>query len=156
MILPQSWFSDFMAPTSTQFRCSICEREHDFAPFLDVNISFALSLGAWNSDASNFPSSSMSATIVSPFQFLPQPMRIRGIFLVRLSYRNWWSLDWSFVEVERCSIVAPNGIIGPLNDSFSKSPFKKSFPIRQEFLDISQIAIAYHKISPPSCIQSWW
>ena len=35
------------------------------SPFLDVIVSFALSLRAWISDASNFPNSSMCATKIS-------------------------------------------------------------------------------------------
>ena len=63
------------------------------SPFLEVNISFALSLRAWISDASRFPSSSISATQMSPFQSLPatnaHPRNIHG----RTFLPNWWSLD---------------------------------------------------------------
>ena len=41
-----------------------------FPPLIGVNTSFALSLRAWNSDASISSNSSMSATIMSPFQIL--------------------------------------------------------------------------------------
>ena len=39
--------------------------------FWGDNTSFALSLQAWISDASIFSNSSMSATMMSPFQILP-------------------------------------------------------------------------------------
>ena len=38
---------------------------------------------------------------------------------------------------------------------FSKSSFKRSFPVCQVVLDISLIATAFHRISPPFFIQSW-
>ena len=47
------------------------------SPFFGVIISFALSLRAWISDASQFSSSSMSATKISPFQSLPQTVHIQ-------------------------------------------------------------------------------
>ena len=40
------------------------------SPVIGVNTSFALSLQAWSSDASTSSKSSMSATIMSPFQIL--------------------------------------------------------------------------------------
>ena len=45
------------------------------SPFLDVIISFASSLRSWVSDGSSFPSSSTSATKISPFQIPPAPHR---------------------------------------------------------------------------------
>ena len=42
----------------------------NFSPLIDVNTSFALSLLPWISDASICSNSSMSATIMSPFQIL--------------------------------------------------------------------------------------
>ena len=38
---------------------------------------------------------------------------------------------------------------------FSESPFIKSLPVRYEVLNVSQIAMAFHGIGPPSLIQSW-
>ena len=38
---------------------------------------------------------------------------------------------------------------------FSKTSLAWSFPIRQEILDMSQIAMAFHRIGPPPFIQSW-
>ena len=81
-------------------------------------------------------------------------MHIQGIFHEKLSYhidgaltglffcrnrvifyygakRNHWSLDW-----------------------FSKSPFILCFPILQEVLDITQVAVTFHRISPPFFIQA--
>ena len=43
----------------------------NLSPFIGVNSSFALSLLAWISDASVSSNSSMSATVMSPFQILP-------------------------------------------------------------------------------------
>ena len=48
------------------------------------------------------------------------------------SKRNYWPFEW-----------------------FSKSPFIRSFPVCQEILDILQIVLAFHRISPPIFIQSW-
>ena len=46
--------------------------------------------------------------------------------------------------------MAPKGIIGPLNFS----PNRLSYGFSRLVLDISQIAIAFHRISPPSFICS--
>ena len=53
-----------------------------------VNTAFALSLGAWISDASMFSSSSMSATGCLLSKFHTRSIRIRGIFQVKLSCRT--------------------------------------------------------------------
>ena len=60
---------------------------------------------------------------------------------------NWWSLDWSRVEIDWYSTIAPKGIIGRLNHS----PNRLSHgvvPTTRRSWDISQIAIAFH------CIES--
>ena len=61
------------------------------------------------------PNSSMSATTMSPFQFLPayntQPRNIPG----KTSRPNWCSRDRSLAEIGWYSTIAPNGITGPLN-----------------------------------------
>ena len=60
---------------------------------------------------------------------------------------NWWSLAWSLAEIGWYSIIAPKGIVGPVNGWFSDSSFVG--PVCQEVLDMSQITIAFHGISPP-------
>ena len=113
----------------------------NFSPFLDVNISSALSLRAWISDASNCPSSSISATNaysrnISGKTFLP----------------NSWSLDWSFTEIGNYSTK-----FSERNDQslkwFSKSSLTKCSSICKEVLD-SQMATAFHRISPPLFVQA--
>ena len=69
------------------------------SPFLDVNISFALSIRAWISEASNLPSSSISATIISPYQILPATNAYSRNFSGKTFLPNWWSLHWSLAEV---------------------------------------------------------
>ena len=89
-------FSSLQENTSSELILGL--HDHSFAlpsasgnmknsPFLDVNISFALSIRAWISEASNLPRSSISATIIYLTRFSPQPMHTRGIFLVRISYQ---------------------------------------------------------------------
>ena len=48
-----------------------------FSPCWGVNTSFALSLLAWNSDASIFSKSSMSATKMCPLQIHPRKIHNR-------------------------------------------------------------------------------
>ena len=82
-ILPQSRLWNFMI-FSMQFCRAVCCWEDDFLPFLDVIISFALSLRAWISDVSKHSSSSMSATKMSPFQ-----IRVRSPGHVNKFQWNW-------------------------------------------------------------------
>ena len=85
-----------------------------FPPLCSVITSFALSLRVWSSDASISCNSSMSATIMSPFQIHSTcnayPRNIPG----KTQAPNWCSLDWSFAEIGWYSTVAPNGINAPL------------------------------------------
>ena len=53
-----------------------------------VNTSCALSLRVWIFDTSEFSSSSMSATKVSPFLTPPHTMHILGIFEETLSHQT--------------------------------------------------------------------
>ena len=53
---------------SNEFYSSICDWGNEFFIFFGNTTSFALSLFAWISDASIFSSSSMSATLKSPFE----------------------------------------------------------------------------------------
>ena len=66
-------------------------------PFSLVNItSFALSLFAQISNASIVSSSSMSATIMSPFQIPPAYRAYPRNNPGKTFFPNWWILDWSF------------------------------------------------------------
>ena len=76
------------------------------SPFCGVKTSFSLILRGWISDASIFPSSSRSATRISPFQIRQRSAHIRGIFLVARSWRNR-------IIFNHC----PKGITGPLSGS---------------------------------------
>ena len=143
---PWSGFSEFVV-SSWQFCCTICYREK-YSLVCGVNTSFAVILGGWISDASMFSNSSMSATSISPLQN---------------NHRDWcisdeYSCQNCLAElVKPCLVSCRNRII--FNHCtkrkfstfkwFSESPFIRSFPICQEVLDISHIAIAFHRISPP-------
>ena len=91
----------------------------------------------------SFPTPQGLQPVCHPSKFLPRIMRIRRKNQVRLSSnwsvilsqwttRNYWSFRW-----------------------FSKTPFVRSFPIRQEICDVSQIGKACHGICPPIFIQTW-
>ena len=68
-----------------------------------VNTSFALGLRAWSSDASISSNSSISATLLSPFQILSAlnayPKNIPG----KTFGPNWCSRDMSLAEIGWCS-----------------------------------------------------
>ena len=84
----------------------------NFHLFLDINNSSAMSLRAWISDASTFPSSSMSATKISHFQILTatnaHPKNIPG---------KTFLPTWSNLLQISDDIQPPNGITRPLNGS---------------------------------------
>ena len=98
-----------------------------------VNTSFALSLLAWSSDASISNNSSVSATIMSPFQIPPRGQCIAEIYTWQdfCSKRYYWSVK-----------------------GHSEPPFVRCFPITKFSLNISQIAVAFHRIRPPFVIQT--
>ena len=90
---------------------------------------------------------------MSPFQFPPYkayPRNNPG----KTFFPNWWILDWSFAEIGWYSTSEPNGMTGPLN-GFPKTSLVRSFPIRQEILNVSQISVTFHRICPPIFIQTW-
>ena len=133
---------------------SICDWEYNFVhQFLGVITSFALGLLVWISDASIISNSSMSATIMSPFQtpsaYNTYPRNILG----NTFFPNWWSLDGSFAEMWWYSTNEPNGVIGP-SKWFAEAPFVRCSPIRQEILNASQIAVTLHGIRPPFFVQA--
>ena len=84
------WSSSLRSPLSTSWYCLGVDSW--ISPFLDVMISSALSLRTRTSDASNFPSSSMSATKISPFQIHlatnANPRNLPG----KTFLPKWWSL----------------------------------------------------------------
>ena len=119
---------------------------------LDGNTSFALSLRAWICDAPNFPApQKLQPCLLS--RVSPQPTRIRGTLLVRLSHQIGGALT---------GLSKKSDDVRPLRRTersvlqmrFSESSFVRCFPICQEILNISQIAIAFHRISPPFFIQA--
>ena len=60
----------------------------------------------------------------------------------------------SFAEMGWYSTIAPNGITGPLKDIPNRLSHG-CLPIRQEILNVSQIAVTLHGISPPFFIKTW-
>ena len=83
-------------------------------------------------------------------KFLQRSLHSRGICLARLSYKNWWSLDLFFFFCRDRKIFNHYSKMNHWALKwFSESPFMWSFPVCQEVLNISQIAIAFHRISPP-------
>ena len=120
------------------------------SPFLWViKTSFAFHLPRYISDASIFSNSSISAIRVSHFQIPPAikacPRKLPGNTFLP----NWWILAWSLADVGRYSTCTPNGTTSSFFEWFTKSSLIWSFPICQEVLNISQIAIAFHKSWPP-------
>ena len=100
------------------------------------------------SDASNCSKSSISATRISPFYFNAWPREIPGNTFLP----NWCTLVifWSDRMIfNHCS----KRYCWPCK-RFFESSFVWCFPICQEVLDVSQKAIAFHRVGPPF-IQSW-
>ena len=122
-------------------------------PFLDVNTSFALSLRAWISDASYCPSSSISATITSPFQIpSPQPMHILGRFQVKLSYQLGGALTGL---LQKSDDIQPWRQVESLNlEMVLPIVFHKVFSHLPGGIEYSRIAEALSRISPPFLIQT--
>ena len=120
-------------------------------PLHGVNTSFALSLLAWTPDASICSNSSMSATVMSPFQMLP------AYKTEECSWQdfepNWCRLDWSFGELGWYLTIAPNGITGPLNgipNSLSYGVFpseRRSWVFRQSH----SMESFHHSLPRPDC-----
>ena len=96
----------------------------------------------------------MSATKMSPFQIPPAcnacPRNLPG----KTFEPNWCSRDKSWAETGWCSTIAPNGITGPLTGA-PEPPLMRCLLIRQEILNVSQIAGTFHGIRPPFFIQTW-
>ena len=129
-VLPQRFWLFYLRPWKMKF------------PLLcGVNTSFALSLLAWSSDASIFSNSFMSATIMSPFQI--PPAKNPELMQSRLVFRR------NRVTFDHCSKRYYWFVKG-----HSEPPFVRCFPIRQEILNVSQIAVAFHRIRPPFVTQT--
>ena len=125
----------------------------DFSPSIGVNTSFALSLRAWSSDASVFSYSLMSATTVSPFQTLSAE---------NTHPKNFpWQDSKDRIDAVSRSLSQRQGDIRPLvkgdncsAKEYSEPLFIGRLPIRQEILNVSQIAATCHGIRPLFFIQS--
>ena len=149
----RSWFSDFMI-SSTQFCCSICEREHDVHPFwtLILLLHWVFEHGFLNRPIFQFLH--VCNQYISLSTLLPRPMRVRGMFLARPSYliggastglmkksddvQPLLRTEWSILQMV-LQIVSQ----------------KVSFPVGWEVLGVSQISTAFHGISPPFFIRAW-
>ena len=94
-----------------------------------VNTSCVLILQARISDASIFSNSSMSATIMSPFQMLSAYNTDHRKIPGKTFFPNWWSLDWSLAEIGGYSIIDPKGSTCTLNGSQNRRS-KGVCPIR--------------------------
>ena len=94
--------------------------------------------------------SSMSAIKISPFQVHPRSMHIRRNIAGKTFFPNWW-ISWrNRIIFNRCPKKNHWAI-----KWFSKSPFRRCFPVFQEVLDVSQMAVAFPRISAPFFILSW-
>ena len=158
--LSQSGFSKFVV-YSCQFCCTILQIGNMISSsFCLVNIGQHLFCICFFEDkyptASNVSKSSKSAIKKCPFQIPPTissyPRKIPGKhFLVS----NWWIIAWSFGEskmiFDKCS--KRNWLV--LLKWFSKSSFIGRLPVGQEVLDVSQTAMAFHRVRPPPFIWSW-
>ena len=123
------------------------------SPFIGVNTSFALSLLVWISNASISSNSSMSATIMSPFQML---LRMQCI-----TEEYTWQDVWAELMQSRLVFRRNRVIIDHCSERYywsveghSEPPFVRCFPIRKFILNISQIAVTFHGICPPFFVQA--
>ena len=149
----KSWCSEFVI-SSWQFCCSVCNWEYEFIIFLSDQYFFRVDssgIDIWcvhlfqifqvgHQDIS-FPNSLRDQLIAkkdSRWYFLAKLMnswlifRWRRMIFNHCSKRYYWPFDW-----------------------FSKTSFVRRFPICQEVLSVSQIAMTFHRIWSPSFIQSW-
>ena len=118
-----------------------------------VNTSFAFSLRAWSSDASISSNSSMSATMMSPFQI---PHRVQYITEGFTWQDIWTKLTYSRlvfrrnrVTFDHCSKRYCWSV-----EWHSEPPFMWCLPIRQEILNVSHMAVTFHRIRPPFVTQT--
>ena len=118
-----------------------------------VNTSFALSLRAWNSDASIPSNSSMSRTIMSLFpDSSPRFMHNRE--------KNWQGFCSKLVKarliIRRYKVILyhhskwNNRAI----QGYAEQPLRLCLPIGQKILNVSQIAPTFHGNRPPIFIQT--
>ena len=82
----ESEFSDSML-SSVQLDCTICDWEYEIITTL--RRKYVLCIASSSMDFWHGLS-----------KFTPRTMHVRGTVQVKLSYKNWWSLDWSFAEME--------------------------------------------------------
>ena len=61
---------------------------------------------------------------------------------------NWWSLAWSLADIGQYSIIAPKGIIGPVNGSPTRLS-QGVVPSARRSWTYRRTRIAFHGISPP-------
>ena len=139
LFLSQSGLSEFMV-SSQKNCCTICNWEYELFSLCSVFTSFAL------------VHLCLLPKYILP-KFTPRLSQFPGILQLELSFQICLSLAWSHAE------------FGKMFNHCSKrnhwtfewlpeSPFIWSFHICQEVLDISQIAIAFHRISRPFFIQA--
>ena len=125
-----------------------------YSPFLGVNTSYALRVSStdfWcvhlfkflsvRDEDALFPYSPLVQRTSKEYawqDFWTELMQSRQVFgrnvviFDRRSKRNNWAIEW-----------------------YSEPPFKRCLPIRQEILNVSQIAVALHGVRPLFFIQTW-
>ena len=151
IMLPQNWLSKFMF-SSKQFCRAVCDLEHEISTvfgryyFLCIDPT---NLVFWNVQ---FPTSSMCAIKISPIQTHPATNACPKNILVRFSSQNDGVLTGLSQRSDDIQQFAPNGMIGPFA-WFSQSSLMRCLPICQWVLNISQMAIPLHGISPTFFIQ---
>ena len=123
------------------------------SPLFGVTLWSALSSRAWTSDVSKISSSSMSATKISPFQIHSRNQCVSEEpstynFLTKL-VEPWLVFRRNRMIFIHCTTRDDLAL-----KWFSESPFIKSFPTCQVALNIPQITVAFHWISPPFFIQA--
>ena len=123
------------------------------SPFIGVNTSFALRLLAWISNASISSNSSMSATIMSPFQMLPRMQCMTEEY----TWQDFWAelmqsrlvFRRNRVMIDHCSKRYCWSVEG-----HSEPPFLRCVSITKFILNILQIAVTFHGICPPFFVQA--
>ena len=110
--------------------------------FIGVNTSFALGLLAWSSDASISSNSSMSATILSPFQSHPT-----------------WQDFWTNLMYSRCVLRRDTAIFDHCSKRYhwsvkEHSAFHMVSSLRLEILNVSEIAVTFHRIHSTADVPS--
>ena len=135
---------------SDSFTCPSAIGNIYFSPFWSVNTFFELSLRAWISDARLFQLLNVCDQNVS----FPDFTRVQRISKEYTRQDFWTELMQSRQVFLRNTVIFYFRNNGD-TEWFAESPFVRSFPIWQEILNVSQIAVTFHRIRPPTFVQTW-